>query len=302
MQSSKTVEAVIMQILVATDLSTRSHRALRRAGLLAKASGAAVTLAHVVDEDRPPGLVELERREAARILDEQIAAVPELRSLQCRATVISGHPHAALLSAGRSARAALIVMGAHRRKSLRDVFVGTTVERVIRAAACPVLMVSGEVDRPYRSVVAAVEASALCADAIKTAQRLKLLDQAELTLAHAFSPPGQVMMFYAGLARDSINAYVAGARRRAEAELAAFAQAHGFDRTWSLHVQEGLPFEVIGHVVKARRPDLLVVGTRGRAGLARALLGSVAEEALRSLDVDILVVPPARKETERAAA
>jgi nucleotide-binding universal stress UspA family protein len=292
-----------MPILVATDLSTRSHRALRRAGLLARASGTSLTLAHVVDEDRPAGLIALETREAGRILNEQIAAVPELQGLTCQATVISGDPYAGLLRAAEAANAALIVMGAHRRQLLRDVFIGTTVERVIRAAAFPVLMVNGEVEGPYRSAAAAVGMSEPCAEAIRTAQRLKLLDEAKVTIAHAFSPPGQVMMFYAGLDRGSISAYVASARRRAEAELAAFVSTQGFDhRTWSFQVAEGMPSEVLKSVVKARRPDLLIMGTHARAGLARALLGSVAEEALRSLDVDILTVPPTVRAPDRAAA
>jgi universal stress protein E len=42
------------------------------------------------------------------------------------------------------------------------------------------------------------------------------------------------------------------------------------------------------------RPDLLVIGTHGRSGLLKVLLGSVTEEALRCLDVDILAVPPVR--------
>lgn len=297
------VEGVVMQIVVATDLSLRSHSALRRAGLLAQASGAALTLVHVVDEDQPASLIELETREAARILDEQIAAVPELRNLRCRAAVIPGDPHAGILRAAESANAALIVMGSHRRQLLRDIFVGTTIERVIRAAAFPVLMVNGSADQPYQSAVAAVETTDLSADAIRTAQQLKLLDSARLTVAHAFSPPGQVMMFYAGIARESINAYVGSAQRRAEKELAAFMNANGFDQaTWSIHVGEGSPFEVIERAVKANRPDLLVMGTHGRSGLARALLGSVVEEALRSLDVDILAVPPAAPTPEPAAA
>jgi nucleotide-binding universal stress UspA family protein len=51
---------------------------------------------------------------------------------------------------------------------------------------------------------------------------------------------------------------------------------------------------VISHAVKETRPDLLVIGTHGRSGLMKLLLGSVTEEVLRSLDVDILVVPPVR--------
>ena len=71
-----------MHILAATDFSTRSQRALRRAGLLARDSGAELTLVHVVDDDQPSDLVALERREAERILGEQIDAIPELQGLQ----------------------------------------------------------------------------------------------------------------------------------------------------------------------------------------------------------------------------
>lgn len=44
------------------------------------------------------------------------------------------------------------------------------------------------------------------------------------------------------------------------------------------------------------RPDLLVIGIHGRSGLLKVLLGSVTEEALRSLNVDILAVPPLKRE------
>jgi len=70
-----------MQILAATDFSTRSYRALREAGLLAQASGAELTIMHVIDDDQPKHLVEVESREAERILAEQIRAMAELNGL-----------------------------------------------------------------------------------------------------------------------------------------------------------------------------------------------------------------------------
>ena len=54
--------------------------------------------------------------------------------------------------------------------------------------------------------------------------------------------------------------------------------------------------QVIARAVAEKRPDMLVLGTHGRSGLLRALIGSVTEEVLRSLNVDVLVVPPARRE------
>ena len=53
--------------------------------------------------------------------------------------------------------------------------------------------------------------------------------------------------------------------------------------------------EIISRVVAEMRPDLLVMGMQGRSAFLKALIGSVTEEALRSLNVDILVVPPIKR-------
>ncbi|SCB55394.1 Universal stress protein family protein [Bradyrhizobium shewense] len=65
---------------------------------------------------------------------------------------------------------------------------------------------------------------------------------------------------------------------------------------WSLRVDEGIPMQVIARAVAEKRPDMLVLGTHGRSGLLRALIGSVTEEVLRSVNVDVLVVPPPPRE------
>ena len=61
----------------------------------------------------------------------------------------------------------------------------------------------------------------------------------------------------------------------------------------SLRVEQGSAFEEIARAVKSTKPDLVVVGTHGRSGLMKVLLGSVTDDVLRHLEVDILVVPPA---------
>ena len=108
-----------MQILAATDLSIRSHRALRRAGLLAQANEAELTLVHVVDEDQPAELIEIETREVERILDEQISAVAELRGVRCRPAVIAGGPFAGILRTAESMQADHNVIGPHRKHQQR---------------------------------------------------------------------------------------------------------------------------------------------------------------------------------------
>jgi len=53
--------------------------------------------------------------------------------------------------------------------------------------------------------------------------------------------------------------------------------------------------EVISRAISELRPDLLVMGTNGRSGLLKVLIGSVTEEALRSLNVDILAMSSAKR-------
>ena len=285
-----------MHILAATDFSTRSQRAVRRAGLLARESSAELTLMHVVDDDQPTDLVALETREAERILGEQIGAMAELQGLRPRSLVIAGDPFDGILRAAASAGADLIVMGAHRKQLLRDIFVGTTIERVIRTGPVPVLMVNGEAEQAYRTALAAVDLSESSVNAIRTGTALGLPGGARLALVHAFLPLAKGMMLYSGLDRDTIDGHVADERVRATKELTTFLEANGLDDHGQpvRVVEEGAPFEVISTAVKQVKPDVLIIGTHGRSGIAKALLGSVTEEVLRSLDVDILAVPPTR--------
>jgi nucleotide-binding universal stress UspA family protein len=58
-------------------------------------------------------------------------------------------------------------------------------------------------------------------------------------------------------------------------------------------VEQAAPYEAIARTCDALDADLAVVGTRGLSGVKRILLGSVTDEVLRSLECDVLAVPPA---------
>lgn len=283
-----------MQLLAATDFSTRSNRALRQAGLLAQHGKAQLHVLHVVDDDQPEELIRIEKREAERVLREQVESMPELRGVQARPMVVTGDPFDGILRAAAMVNADLIVMGAHRKQLLLDIFVGTTIERVIRKGTIPVLMVNNEAQRKYENVVAATDMSDASANALRVALSTGLVSE-EVTLLHAFAALAKGKMFIAGSDQASIDRYVASERQQAQDELAAFLVANDLNRgRWSLRVHEGGATEVISRAVSEMRPDLLVLGTHGRSRLLKALIGSVTEEALRSLNVDILAVPPVK--------
>lgn len=285
-----------MKIIAATDFSTRSNRALRQAGLLAQAQRAQLDIVHVVDDDQPERMVEAEKREAAQTLHEQISSMPELQAVECRELVVAGDPFDGILRAAGAASADLVVMGAHRKQLLRDIFVGTTVERVIRTGPFPVLMVSNEAQRHYTNVLAPIDLTEASAHALRLARATGLLGDHRATLLHAFMPPAKSKMALASVDKQRVDDYVASERQYWMDEIVKFLVENDLgSQGWSVRVEEGGPIGAISGVVAETRPDLLVMGTHGRGRLLKALLGSVTEEVLRSLNVDVLAVPPVGK-------
>lgn len=283
-----------MNFLAATDFSTRSNRALRQAGLLASATRAELHIVHVVDDDLPQQLLDMDKREAGRILAEQVQTMPELGAVPCRPLVVTGDPFDGILRTAATLKPDLIVMGQHRRQLLRDILVGTTIERVVRARSFPVLMVNNEAQRRYERVLVAVDMSETSARAIFAAGKAGLFE-IRPTLLHAFEPAAKGKMKIGDAGQKAIENYVAREREQARSEVISFLKAHELhDESWPLLVEEGSARNVLLRTVREMRPDLLVMGTRGRSKLLTALLGSVAEECLRSLDVDVLAVPPPR--------
>jgi nucleotide-binding universal stress UspA family protein len=130
----------VTRIIVATDFSTRSDRALRRGSILAKSTQGSMTLVHVVDDDQPRELVELESGEARKLLAAQAEAHRSIDGIDTSSFVALGDPFQAINKFAEDYDGDLVILGPHRRQILNDVFVGTTAEHTVRNSSLPVLM------------------------------------------------------------------------------------------------------------------------------------------------------------------
>jgi nucleotide-binding universal stress UspA family protein len=281
-----------MRILAATDFSTRSQRAVRRAGILARDTRAELLLLHVVDNVRA-GSADADMREAQRMLAEQVTGVPELAGLRVRPLVAACSPGETILETAVAHGAGLVVLGRPRKRLFGAV--GRTIKAVLQDGPYPVLIVNGEANGPYAKALAPVDLSDVSAKALRGASALGLIGQADVTVVHAFAALAKGKLSQVGVVRERIADYVNMARAQAGHELAVFLAAVGLhDQGWSARVEEGSPLAVITRAVGDTSPDLLVMGTHGRSGLGKALLGSITEEVLRVVDVDVLAIPPVR--------
>ena len=144
----------IRNIFVATDFSSASRPAFRRALELAMANAAALWIVHVA---APPGPLSPDGFVLPRIYEEMELAIrsdaqKRLRTLlsrarrlgvRARALLLKGAPHEAIVRAARGHRADMLVLGTHGRTGVARFFVGSVAARVVAASACPVLTVRG---------------------------------------------------------------------------------------------------------------------------------------------------------------
>jgi nucleotide-binding universal stress UspA family protein len=141
----------IRNILVATDFSSSSRPAFRRAVAMAAASRATLWIGHVVPSvpasvggDTLPRMYEemdLAVRDAAEKRLRALTKAAGKSSVRARPLLLRGVPHEAICRAARAHRADLIVLGTHGRTGVARFFVGSVAARVVATAPCPVLTV-----------------------------------------------------------------------------------------------------------------------------------------------------------------
>lgn len=277
-------------ILVATDFFTRSDRALRRAVLIARRVGAALTLLHVVDADQPERLVASDRSETFALLDDAASTFRAQDAIAAEPLVVVGDVDSAILAGADEADAGLIILGAHRKRA-RDVFTGTVVERVLRRVQRPLLVATEPPAAPYRKSLLALDLDDASKAAGRAAVAMGILENTDVVVMHAFDTPGAGMMRRAG-ENGAVADYVQGERHVAVERLQDLAAEIGLPPAKRRVVAlNGTPARAILETARSGGADLIVMGSNQRTGFERLLIGSVAEDVIREGVRDILIVP-----------
>lgn len=283
------------KILVATDFSERSERAVRRAALLARQFGATIVLLHVVDDDQPRRIVDAEHEESNALLRQTAATLRDTDGVVCEARVILASSFAGIIQAVEEMRPDLLVIGSHRRQLLKDVFVGTTAERTIRLVNCPVLMVNAPPAGNYRHIMLTTDLSDGSRDALQRVSELRIGEDARNTLLHIFDAPALRLVMVDTMTKVDQDDYLAAERKKAMRDLAGFTSSANFGKAAPMvRYKAKATHQEILKVAEAEKADMIVLSTHGRTGLAKLLIGSVTQKVLRTSSIDILAMPPPR--------
>jgi len=279
--------AHIKHMLVATDLTGRSLYALKRAMQLRRETGTAgLTVIHVIEPGFSSRRQEGRHAEALAELQEWKASLVEDDRERVSINVLVGEPFATIVEEEAIHDMDLIVVGRPGKHGLKELFLGTTTERIIRFSEEPVLMVSQRPHGPYKRILVAMDFSEAATRALGCA--LRVATDAEIRIVHAWQTPLSAEFSSRKMAenkqqkerlRDHLQRAVENARERASIASAAT----------PVNIVEGNPFVVMREEVGRFNADLLVMGTHSRGRLQTAMVGSLAQEFLIAGPCDVLV-------------
>ncbi|HLL84645.1 MAG TPA: universal stress protein [Longimicrobium sp.] len=285
-------------VLVPTDFSQGAGQALQRALLLPLALGARLHVVHVLPAGLPAKVRSKVETDARASLNGVVSRVREgarfAGQINVTAEVLRGEPFVEVIRCARGINAELIVLGRHGRRPIRDMFMGTTAERVIRKGDVPVLAVHLAPDRPYQRPLVATDLEDPSKRALDLALRVIAAKVRRVDVVHSFNVPFEEIIGPAFSAREK-NDYRRTCREEAVAGLDKFiAPYQGSGIRWKAALRPGDARAVVLAEALRRKSDLIAVGTHGRSGVAHALVGSVAEWIVATAPCDVLVARPAR--------
>jgi len=244
-------------------------------------------LLHVVD---PYGVgYDTDGRDPERLLAD-LAAVGEVDGKRPTTAIRVGRPAREILAYAAETDVDEIVVGSHGREWGARVLLGSVAERVTRRAPVPVTIVRAGQRTGTRRLLVAIDGSPQSDAALSYA--LSTFPDAEITVLHAIDP--METHFGEGQLAHTEDEYE---RIRADAErLLAEARETAAERGVDVETVtaiEGRPNSpadaVLGYVDEAD-VDHVVVGSHGRSGATRVLLGSVAETIARRSPSPVTVV------------
>ncbi len=288
------------KILCSTDFSAGSDEALGFAAQLASMANAQLVVSHawfvpslayageswVLSSSVVDNMV----KDAELGLATAVAKAARLGVADATSLLVNGRPDDHIVSTLRDDPAYdLVVIGTHGRTGLKRVLLGSVAEQVVRHAPCSVLVARPrQQNAPIQSVLCPVDFSESSRRALDMAAEMVMPGGAGITLIHSIELPAR----YGEDATLMADVEEIGTRTAELLEKWAQRVRAKTGATITTQTRHGGAGAQILGVLEEGTFDLVVMGSHGRTGIRRALLGSDAEKVMRHASCPVLVVRP----------
>lgn len=290
-------------VLIATDLTAAAEPALLRGRAHAEAVGAPWLVCHVIPDvlrhhplaptrgENDLALAGGLTKQAADLVTEQVRRVLGASPDSYRVVVETGTPEDEIVRIAAAEGASLVVIGAKPREGAERLL-GHVAERVVRYVHTSVLV--ARPGPPSAKILVATDFTEASMPCVRFAALLVAKAGVDATLLHVMQLPSATGSALGAVAAALGSPWMPPSPATVEqleglgrATLDGLAKEHGF-----AHVEqvEGDPAALILARASALSAEMIVMGSRGRSGLSRLVLGSTAEKVIRKSETSVLVV------------
>ncbi len=279
---------LIKTILLATDFSKSSESVLENAIALAKVFQSQIAPIYVMPDDIQNAkahelLKELSTQQLDRIRDSIRAAGVEVSD----SILAYGDFSTRIVETARRIQANMIVIGAGEKFKGGAFLLGSNAEKIIKKSSKPVFVVKSGKDLNVSKIMCPVDFSSQSKRALENA----------ITFAHRFNAEVVVFSVYnvshlfSIRHRVNMDEQVELIRKEHQKELDAFLKSFNFTGIeLQTEIREGDPAVEILKAIDKHRADLLLIGTTGKSGVSKILMGSVTEKVIRKVPCSFMTL------------
>jgi len=277
------------KILIAYDGSASARNALAVASHLAREDKSWIKVLTVL----PKYAGDLELVGVANIKDtiegpgkkllDEAREIADREDVHILTNMTQGEPYEKIVHVADDENCDLIVMGRHGTNELERVLVGSVTARVIGYTHKDVLVVPDGTALSRNNILLATDGSPSCEAAVDRAIDVAKEQSAKLTAMSVVYTNDEYLALAPGVVEEMIG--------KAKEKLAVIEQkAQEVGVAIDILVREGEAYEIINNFVQKNDIDLIVMGSHGRRGLQRLLMGSVTERTIGYSTCPVLVV------------
>ncbi len=279
---------LLEKILLATDFSKSSDDVVNYAISLAKTFQSKITLIHVLPDD-------IKNKKAVSLLNE--AAIKMLQTLGERITkegvsveepvLESGSPYEKVVKTANKINANMILIGSGE-KAKNDAFrLGVTAEKVIQLSDQPVWVVKKDSPLNVKNILCPVDFSRTSKRALKNAVTIARRFKAKLTILSVYTLHSPLTLRL----KIDLEKENEGMRAEHEEKLKKFLKDINLtDLDCAQEVRGGDAAQEILHASAKNKSDILIMGTTGKTGLNRMIVGSVTEKVVREVPCSFITL------------
>jgi universal stress protein E len=279
---------LINRILLANDFSKSSENVVATATELAKIFNSEVVPIHILPDDVTNDKVKLLLHDTATNRLQQTVDHLTHEGVQAGQPILAyGSAYEAIVEAAVDVNANLIMIGSGETQKGEKFLLGTTTERIIQKSEKPVFVVKENVPLNIQHILCPIDFSATSGRALKNAITMAYRFKAELSILSVCELQDTSWF----TSKEEIAAE--NEKRVAEHKATFDDYLKDFNLTglkWNKEIRKGKVAEQILCAISEKKTDLLVMGTTGKSGLSRLMIGSVTEKVIREVPSSFLTL------------